>query len=182
MMGHKVMLRLLAATACAAISAWPCGSPVAAHTRAVLAVAPVDFRLLTEPLTDSFGLIHHDTSARGPCHRVWQCNGIDLFASRRTAIRAPFDGFVSQGRNEFGGRSFSLVSSDGTVQVYGAHLDSFARLATSHVRAGDALGYVGSSGNARGGRPHLHLAVARLTQRGWTGVNPFPLLMRLAYR
>ena len=161
------------------VAAWAGTAPVEAHERAVLAVAPVDLGLLSEPLTDAFGLLSHDTSAPGPCHRVWQCNGIDLFAASGTPIRAPFDGLVTTGRNRLGGRSFTITSTDGTTRAYGAHMKSFALFATRLVRAGDALGYVGASGNAGGTPSHLHLAVARLTRRGWVGVNPFPLLMRL---
>jgi murein DD-endopeptidase MepM/ murein hydrolase activator NlpD len=176
----RILLRLVPIAASALVAAWLGAAPVEAHKRAVLAVAPVDLGLLAEPLTDAFGQLSHDTSASGPCHRVWQCNGIDLFAARGTPIRAPFDGLVTTGRNRLGGRSFTITSSDGTTQAYGAHMKSFALFATRPVRAGDALGYVGASGNASGGLPHLHLAVARLTRRGWVGVNPFPLLLRVA--
>jgi hypothetical protein len=48
------------------------------------------------------------------------------------------------------------------------------------VRPGDALGTVGTTGNASPQTPHLHYAIARIpdSARWWAGtpVNPYPLL------
>jgi len=63
-----------------------------------------------------------------------------------------------------------------------AHLDSYARgLADGAIlERGQAIGYVGTTGNAPPNLPHLHFAIARTPNvaRWWTGVpvNPYPLL------
>ena len=43
--------------------------------------------------------------------------------------------------------------------------------------AGDIIGYVGDTGNARGTPHHLHYGVYDL---GGTAINPYPLLTRTA--
>ena len=48
------------------------------------------------------------------------------------------------------------------------------------LKRGDAIGVVGTTGNAREDAPHLHFAIFRLgpEKRWWKGapINPFPLL------
>jgi peptidoglycan LD-endopeptidase LytH len=79
--------------------------------------------------------------------------GIDLMAPRGTLVVAPFAGRFSQDYNGLGGNAFLLYGSQG--YSYGAHLDHYARSSGS-VSAGTILGYVGDSGDARGGPTHLH--------------------------
>ncbi|MCH5689911.1 M23 family metallopeptidase [Niabella sp. W65] len=43
--------------------------------------------------------------------------------------------------------------------VYYAHLDSFIVNSGDAVTRGDTLGFVGSTGNAAGGAPHLHFGI-----------------------
>lgn len=92
------------------------------------------------------------------------------------------------------GRVMRLYSSkDGGLMIYAAdaterfilmyaHLDSYARgLADgATLERGQAIGYVGTTGNAPPNLPHLHFAIARTPNvaRWWTGVpvNPYPLL------
>ena len=55
---------------------------------------------------------------------------------------------------------------------------SFTSLAARYVDAGDAIGSVGTTGNAQGLAPHLHFAVARYSFSAgrWKGVDPYNLL------
>ena len=95
--------------------------------------------------------------------------GTDLFAPRGTPVRAPASGLVEVANGAIGGKQFRLTTPAG-VLFFGSHLDDFG--ATGQVRAGDVIGYVGDTGNARGSRPHLHFEV----HPSGTAVNPFPLV------
>lgn len=94
--------------------------------------------------------------------------GNDLFAPRGTPVLAPASGSVSQATGLIGGRQFRLTADDGTLYL-GSHLDAFG--ASGRVAAGDIVGYVGDSGNARGSRPHVHFEVH---PDGGAAVNPYP--------
>lgn len=95
--------------------------------------------------------------------------GTDLFATRGTPVRAPASGHVDTANGKLGGKQFRLTTPAGVV-FFGSHLDSFG--ATGRVRAGEVIGHVGDSGNARGSRPHLHFEV----HPNGSAINPFPLL------
>lgn len=95
--------------------------------------------------------------------------GTDLFAPRGTPVRAPASGRVDIANGAIGGKQFRLTTASG-VLYFGSHLDAFG--ASGQVSAGDVIGYVGDTGNARGSRPHLHFEV----HPSGSAVNPFPLL------
>jgi murein DD-endopeptidase MepM/ murein hydrolase activator NlpD len=102
--------------------------------------------------------------------------GIDIFARRGTPVVSPVEGIVLEvGRNRLGGNVVKVLGP-GLQVHYFAHLDRFAAIERGqHVAAGDVLGYVGDTGNARGTTPHLHYG---LYTPGAGAVNPFPLLAR----
>lgn len=60
-----------------------------------------------------------------------------------------------------GGRFVSLIGADG-VRYYGSHLSKVADgiEAGVNVSVGQTLGYVGSSGSARGTAPHVHFGIS----------------------
>lgn len=97
--------------------------------------------------------------------------GNDLFAPRGTPVNAPASGSVSQSSGVIGGLQFRLTADDGTLYL-GSHLDAFG--SSGRVSAGDVVGYVGDSGNARGSRPHLHFEVH---PDGGAAVNPYPAVV-----
>jgi murein DD-endopeptidase MepM/ murein hydrolase activator NlpD len=81
-----------------------------------------------------------------------------------------------------GGLFVSLIGDDG-VRYYGSHLSSVAEsVRRGHwLRAGEILGRVGATGNARGTSPHLHFGISHPTGEGdWRvrrgEVDPFPYL------
>lgn len=100
--------------------------------------------------------------------------GQDIFARRGTSVYSATDGYVVRiGENQLGGNTVSIIGAGGRVYYY-AHLDSYApNLATGdHVTTETVIGYVGTTGNARGTPPHLHFGV--YTSTG--AINPLPLL------
>lgn len=95
--------------------------------------------------------------------------GIDLFAASGTPVLAPASGWVDIANGTIGGRQFRLTDAAGTLW-FGSHMSDFGK--SGQVSAGDVIGYVGDTGNARGSRPHLHFEVHPSGQ----AVNPYPLL------
>ncbi|OBU62435.1 M23 family metallopeptidase [Stenotrophomonas maltophilia] len=102
--------------------------------------------------------------------------GIDIFAARGTPVRSATPGVVAEVREGgLGGRQV-WVMGPGRERYYYAHLESWAAgLARGQVvAAGDLLGHVGDSGNAKGTPPHLHWGIY-----GADGArDPLPLLRR----
>lgn len=112
--------------------------------------------------------------------------GVDIFAARGTPVLAAAAGVVVQ-RDSGGAGGISLYQRglDGRTIYYYAHLNGIrAGLKVGDlVRAGDTLGYVGSTGNVSGS-PHLHFAVFTVADpnRWWRGrdLNPYDLLTEAA--
>ena len=99
--------------------------------------------------------------------------GTDIFAPRGTPVVSTTRGIVSRlGQNSLGGTVVWVLGPGGDRHYY-AHLDRIADIRTGQrIEAGDVLGAVGDTGNARGTPPHLHYGVY-----GATGaINPYPLL------
>jgi murein DD-endopeptidase MepM/ murein hydrolase activator NlpD len=95
--------------------------------------------------------------------------GVDIFAPRGTPVIAATSGTVRSTRpNKLGGNVVWLNDELGRSQYY-AHLDSFVVARGDRVEAGDTLGFVGNTGNARTTPPHLHFG---LTSRGWFDPSP----------
>ncbi|HMC05552.1 MAG TPA: peptidoglycan DD-metalloendopeptidase family protein [Actinomycetota bacterium] len=91
-----------------------------------------------------------------PCPHLHQGN--DIFANFGTPYVAPEGGVVaSYGFESVGGNSVYFMGDDG-YGLYGAHLQGFAPglKIGAHVDAGTLLGFVGNTGDAAGGSPHLH--------------------------
>jgi len=96
--------------------------------------------------------------------------GVDMMASNGTPVAAPVSGTVTHRSNRIGGQSFHLNGDDGHY-YYGTHLSRYG--AAGRVSAGTIIGYVGDTGNARGGAPHLHF---EFHPNHGGAVNPFPLV------
>lgn len=101
--------------------------------------------------------------------------GIDIFAPKGTPILAVTEGQISFiGTQSKAGKCIWLVNDAG-VSFFYAHLDKFASglYEGKQVRAGEVIGYVGKTGNARRSGHHLHFAIHRESQ----AVNPYPYLV-----
>jgi murein DD-endopeptidase MepM/ murein hydrolase activator NlpD len=94
--------------------------------------------------------------------------GVDMMAGFGTPVYAAVSGSVSHGRSGLGGNQIWLSGGDGNRYFY-AHLQSYVGGAGG-VSAGDQIGTVGDTGNARG-TPHLHFEIH---PGGGAAVNPYP--------
>ena len=118
---------------------------------------------------------------RGPGRRH---QAIDIMAPRGTPVVAADDGSVAKiSSNRGGGLSAYLLDPSGRIVYYYAHLDGYAPglREGQHVRRGELIGYVGSTGNAPESAPHLHFAVLLAVgeKRWWGGeaLNPYAALV-----
>jgi hypothetical protein len=100
--------------------------------------------------------------------------GNDLFAAMGTPLRAPEDGKVRFDNDPVGGMAAYVTLPDGTY-FYMAHLSAFASdvPSGSAVKQGQVIGFVGDTGDAKGGPPHCHF---ELHPKGGPAVDPKALL------
>lgn len=99
--------------------------------------------------------------------------GTDLFVPYGSPVYAPVSGTVIHKVGSIGGDQFNLLGDDG-VEYLGSHMSAFGK--SGKVRAGDIVGYVGTSGNAAGTSPHLHFGI--YLDDGELAVNPYPSLLK----
>lgn len=104
--------------------------------------------------------------------------GMDIFAPRGRPVLSATEGVVlGIGVDRLGGKVVWMLGPGGQRHYY-AHLDRYGDLRRGQrIVAGQVLGYVGNTGNARGGPTHLHYGI--YTARG--PINPYPLLHREAH-
>ncbi|HEV2595730.1 MAG TPA: M23 family metallopeptidase [Sphingomicrobium sp.] len=113
------------------------------------------------PITSYFGYRYHPILHFTRFHA-----GVDIGASWGSPIVAAGDGrVVGAGWGGGFGREVEIAHAGGLTSIYG-HMSTIVAQAGSFVRAGQLIGYVGSSGLSTG--PHLHFEV----RQGRTPVNP----------
>jgi peptidoglycan LD-endopeptidase LytH len=104
--------------------------------------------------------------------------GMDIFAHRGTPVVAAAEGVVVRigTTDRLGGNTVWVAGKPSTLYYY-AHLDHFQTglRVGDHVEAGDVVGYVGNTGNARTTPPHLHFGMYPLVRAFWP-VDPAPYL------
>jgi tape measure domain-containing protein len=96
-------------------------------------------------------------------------HGVDIAANMGAPIKAAIDGTVKRGSDPKGyGNYVDVVAEDGTYTRMG-HMSAFnaAFPAGTKVKAGNIVGYVGSTGNSTG--PHIH---AEYHPGGGAAVDP----------
>ena len=87
-------------------------------------------------------------------------HGVDIFASRHTPVVAPSNAVVRNiGTGEIGGNYVWLYDSERSITLYFAHLQTQEVTANTRVEAGQIIGTVGNTGNARTTPPHLHFGI-----------------------
>jgi len=106
----------------------------------------------------------------------------DILAPRGTLIHAVKDGTIAKlFFSKQGGNTIYQFDADGRLCFYYAHLGRYADGLHEGqlVSRGEVLGYVGTSGNAPPGTPHLHFAIFELNadRRWWQGRALDPYLV-----
>lgn len=131
-----------------------------------------------------FGTVSFGDSFGGPRPGIpggWH-HGEDIFAPEGAPILAVADGTIhTVGFIKLGGYRLWLRDDLGN-QFYYAHLSAYSPLAIEgkSVEAGDVIGFVGDTGDADGGAPHLHFEIhpATMIGLGYDGVvAPYPILI-----
>ncbi|CAN5530294.1 hypothetical protein BH23BAC4_BH23BAC4_03150 [soil metagenome] len=113
-----------------------------------------------------------------------QHRAIDIMAPTGTPVLAATDGTILRKFiSDAGGITIYKADLAGEYIFYYAHLDRYAPGIEEDmtVRRGQLIGYVGHTGNAEPGAPHLHFAIWKHAEESfWTGdtVNPYLLLAR----
>lgn len=147
----------------------------------MLGALPEAIRLWRMPAATEVGVPVQGVRARriadtwgGPRSGGRRHQGTDIFAARGTPVTSATRGIVLRiDDHGLGGKQVWVLGPGGERHYY-AHLDGWAAGLHRYqvVGAGDALGMVGDTGNARGTPPHLHYGIY-----GAAGaVNPHPRL------
>ena len=97
--------------------------------------------------------------------------GLDIFAQHGTPVVAPTGGFVLfSGNIEMGGNVVFMLGPKWRFHYF-AHLDKDTSQVQAHrfglVDAGQQIGTVGNTGNAKGKPPHLHYSIRSLFPQLW---------------
>ena len=117
--------------------------------------------------TVTYSKYHHDYPAS------------DIFAKKGCAFVSPIAGVVDEvntvdkwsGKTNLGadrgGLSISIIGDDG-LRYYGSHLSKIeVNIVPGYkVATGEKLGEIGSTGSARGTKPHLHFGISYPTEKG----------------
>jgi len=102
--------------------------------------------------------------------------GTDVFAAMGTPVRSPANGHVSKiSDGGLGGLSVYVTDPRDGTYFYMTHLSGVPEglVVGQQVKIGDIVGFVGNSGNARGGAPHLHF---QIHPQGGQPIDPKPIL------
>lgn len=172
-------LAVVVALATAALAWLPPGSgsppqgdtpPIADHTEDATTAAdrgdpdPID--LVWRCPIETRAEFRDDYGYRKPNGRIHR--GVDLYAPLGTPVVAPRPGRVERSEGGMAGKEVTL-HTEGERYVF-AHLSRFGD--DGEVEGGEEIGYVGTTGNARGATAHLHFEIR--DEDGPT--DPFPLL------
>jgi hypothetical protein len=182
-----VLLALAGTRGDAAPAAAAVMSPAAGIPTAVTTIAPVRVPVRASGLI-AIPVVGIDANALRDTYEQARGGGrvhhaMDILAPRGTPVIASVDGTIRKLFTSAGG-GLTIYQFDQAEErvFYYAHLDRYADGISEglFVRQGTVIGYVGTTGNAPPGTPHLHFSVELLppTKEWWKGtpMNPYPLL------
>jgi murein DD-endopeptidase MepM/ murein hydrolase activator NlpD len=117
------------------------------------------------------------TGAGGHTHEA-----VDILSPRNTPVHAIEDGTIAKlFDSKAGGHTIYQFDPTERFAYYYAHLERYAEGLHDgqRVAAGEVIGYVGTSGNAPPGTPHLHFAIFELgpEKLWWKGEALDPYLV-----
>ena len=93
--------------------------------------------------------------------------GIDIFAKEGTTVVSPTGGFVLfDSRITMGGNVVLILGAKWRLHYF-AHLKSTQTNKLGFIDAGEVIGKVGTTGNAKGKSPHLHYSIKTLYPQFW---------------
>ena len=111
---------------------------------------------------------NHNTFWYEPWGKSGVHKGIDIFGTKGQELISSSKGIVVYtGKFALGGNVVVVLGPKWRFHYY-AHLDSISTDSFSLVSAGEKIGLVGDTGNAKGKPPHLHYSI----------VTPFPYFWR----
>ncbi|WP_343996796.1 M23 family metallopeptidase [Nocardioides dubius] len=99
------------------------------------------------------------TATFGQAGGNWSRNhtGLDFAAPTGTPVMAVANGTVTSAEYAGAYGNQIIVTTDDGTELWFCHLSGYAVSVGDTVRAGEVIGYVGSTGNSTG--PHMHLEV-----------------------
>ena len=148
-------------------------------TPSILEMTPPVRGLTVAHLNDMFDEVHS-----GHRHEA-----IDILEPRGTLVYAVVPGTIKKlFFSKPGGNTIYQFDEEGAYCYYYAHLDHYVEGLHEGMRVarGEAIGFVGSTGNADPRTPHLHFAIFELgpDKQWWRGkpINPYPGLVSAVNR
>ena len=164
------------------------GRPPVRRTRVVQTVKPVAVRTVVPRAARSrvvqLQVKGYVCPVRGPHHfsddfgdpRVGHRHqGNDILSPYGTPVVAVFSGVIKTNYSRNGGISLYLEGTDGNEYFY-AHNSRNVAVTGQRVSTGEVIGYVGNTGDARGGPTHVHF---ERHPGGGSLVDPYPFLIRI---
>lgn len=140
-------------------------------TTCLLLIIAAGFSLPDRPHIPVSGANKTDWNPRSfwyyPWGRSGTHKGIDIFARENTPVVAATSGLVIRtGQDSIGGNIVAVLGAKWRIHYY-AHLQQTSTTTGSWVTAGEAIGTVGTTGNAKGKPPHLHYDIRTLYPQPW---------------
>jgi murein DD-endopeptidase MepM/ murein hydrolase activator NlpD len=117
----------------------------------------------------------NDWHALRPCPYPHLHEGLDMFAAKGTPVVAVANGTITVLADPITGLGITLSTRRGMDYLY-AHLSAYAprALTGANVKEGQVIGFVGNTGDASEGAPHLHFQA----MPGGIPMPPKPLVDR----